>query len=233
MIFGGFENAGEVLNLIRKDVPYVLATFDYPFRGLRQFQFPKTIYEAPELKHAMQDTFLGVPALFRYLKSRPDVDTHRIGIIGASFGSPFALMTAAQEPDLSSVVLIHAFGDTRQVIQNRLNQIFISKNFYFSKQTAWLVSWMMQLYFQFPDVEKAAQSLNSNQHVLFIEALNDEFIPKSVRKKLWEELNLSAADVDRIQLASGHLQPGAFEMIDQIMNIIQGWVDRIDNSSKQ
>jgi pimeloyl-ACP methyl ester carboxylesterase len=47
-----------------------------------------------------------LPQVYRYLIARPDVDPRRIGFIGSSIGANLALVTAAAEPAVKTLVLL-------------------------------------------------------------------------------------------------------------------------------
>jgi dienelactone hydrolase len=224
LLFGGFESAGEVLKLVGPDVPCILASFDYPFAGSRQFQFPQSLREAPLLKQGMNDTLEGILILFRYLKNHPKVDPNQIGIIGASFGSPFALWAASQEPGFRYLVLPHGFSDPNLVIQHRLKQILERKKVSFANPLAVSMTWGIVHYLNPPDFNLAAENLSPSQNILVLEATEDEFIPERAQSTLWQSLQKSPAKLQKIQMKGGHLRPGDLNTIQQMMNQILEWL---------
>jgi len=66
---------------------------DGPGQGEMEFEYPlRHDYEVP-VKYAVD-----------YLANRPDVDIHRVGLMGVSFGGQFAVRAAAFEPRLKAVI---------------------------------------------------------------------------------------------------------------------------------
>lgn len=223
LLFGGFETAGEILTLIPKDVPVIIASFDYPFHGERKFKFPETLLNAPELKHSMLETYEGIPKLVTLLRNRLDVDHDHIGIIGASFGAPFAITSAARDPNIKRLVIVHGFADIKGTIQHRIDQVLNPKLGFASNTAAWMTSSVIMGYFNPPLPENSAAKLRADQKVLMIEALDDRFIPDSSRKLLWDSLNKSQAKIQRLQWRGEHLQPGAEALIRKTVQAVLDW----------
>lgn len=53
----------------------------------------------------------------RYLKTRPDIDSHRIGVFGFSMGGAVALLGALAVPQIRAVVVDSTFAQMTKVIQ--------------------------------------------------------------------------------------------------------------------
>src|SRR5436305_13565773 len=72
--------------------------------------------------------------------SGPLYDALRTIVVGASFGAPFALAAAAQDPSISGVVLIHGFGDIPGTGRFRILQSWKSRFGPLTNPLAWLLS---------------------------------------------------------------------------------------------
>lgn len=59
---------------------------------------------------------LDVIGAVRYLRSRPDVDPERIGVMGVSLGASAGIIAAAMTPDIMVVVAEAAFANLRSVV---------------------------------------------------------------------------------------------------------------------
>jgi hypothetical protein len=224
LIFGGFETAGDVLNLLPQGVPVIFATFDYPYRGPRKFEFPNTLFEFPKLKHALHDMRPGIKKLFEFLQKLPEVDSNQLGIIGASFGAPFAISAAADERRFKYLIVPHGFADLSGTLRHRLNQVIQKKVGCFSRPLSSLLAGIILAYLNPPDPTAAAQNLRENQNVLVINAQGDHFIPQEIRDHLWSTLQKSSAEIKRIDMPGDHLQPGSQQLIYQITHIIFEWL---------
>lgn len=236
MVFGGFEQAKDVLKLLSPQSPVILASFDYPYHGPRKLSALDAIQEARAFRRGIEDTLEGIGALTKWLLARPDVDPQSFGIIGASFGAPFAVSAAAQNPEIQFLILIHGFADIRAVIEHRLTQIWESKlnrimtN---ARLAGWLAplaaraaSYLAVWIINPPHPESDARKLHPHQKVLVIEATKDTFIPSASRDLLWHSIMQSQAKSEKISLTTEHLQPGSDELIAELTQIVERWMGK-------
>jgi dienelactone hydrolase len=219
IIFGGFEEAGRVLELIHPKDAVILASFDYPYDGKRTFEFPDTILEAGKLKQSLKDTNDAILKWVELLKARKDVDRTQIVIIGASFGAPFAIRAASRTQDLDTLVIVHGFANVRATISHRLASIWSRRLGFLSSPAAWIASSVVDGVLDPPEPLDDAPRLMASQMALMIEATDDTFIPFKARESLWRALLKSGAQVRRIQMPGEHLQPGGTDLIDRIMDL--------------
>jgi fermentation-respiration switch protein FrsA (DUF1100 family) len=56
-------------------------------------------------------------AAARYLRSRPEVDPERIGVLGVSMGAATAILGAADEPSIKAVVSDSAYADLTEMVK--------------------------------------------------------------------------------------------------------------------
>ena len=224
LIFGGFQNAGRVLDLIHTEEPVVLASFDYPFDPPRRFEFPQSLGLAPQVKQMVQDTLGGIHELVAYLKMRPDVDPSRITIIGASLGSPFAALAGAAEPDLKGVILVHGFGDIPQTAVHEMMRAWQPRYGIWIYPAAATIAHLGWWYLNMESPEEALQKLAPDQKVLVINAESDHFVPSQASEALWDALKKSRARAERVTMPGDHLMPGQDSKIAQILSFCTRWM---------
>jgi dienelactone hydrolase len=225
LVFGGFEEAGRVLELLDPKIPVVLASVDYPYRGPRRFEFPGTLREAPRLRRAARDMTAAVEALASEIARVPEVDPSRLGVIGASFGAPFALEAAANlGARMRYVILVHGFADAAGTIEHRLHQIWSDRLGWLARPAAWLTARLIWAYLGAPDPGESAARLAAGTRAVMIEATEDRFIPRPARERLWERLRASRAQVSRIAMPGDHVQPGSDALIAEIMRKVERWL---------
>lgn len=222
LIFGGFEEAGKVLELVHPDRPVLLASFDYPYRPPRKFEFPGSLRFAPEVKRAVHETLRGIRELQAALARRPDVDSQKISILGASFGAPFAAQRSA--PPFAGVILVHGFGDVPGTAMHQLLRSWRERFGLLAYPLAWLLTQLSWTYLQAEAPEVAVEALTSDQHVLVITAENDSFIPPASSEALWAGIKRSPALAEREIMPGDHLQPGSDELIARILHRVSGWM---------
>lgn len=227
-VFGGLERAAKVLELIHPKVPVIVASFDYPFDAPRKFVFPDSLKFAPVAKQAVADMLEGISELHSALKKRDDVDASKITVVGASFGAPFALAAAADDPSISGVVIVHGFGDVPGTVQHQLLRKWIPRYGAFARPMAWFLSNVGWLYLNGPAPESSARRLTSRQRLFMIAAEEDTFIPTASTEKLWSAIESSPAQRERLLMPGDHLQPGADALIEKITSQITDWMTRAE-----
>lgn len=207
MLFGGFQRAAQVLDLVHTERAVLWATFDYPFEPPRKFRFPQSLSYAPQMRAAIHGTFEGVTKLYQALRARPDVDPARITVIGASAGAPFAVVGAARA-GIPGVILVQGFADVPRVVQNLLARKYREKYGDWVKWPAlWLAHWITW-YCEIPDIAAEARRLQPGQQALLFTAGDDDFIPAPATAALWTALQASGARHERIDLPGAHLGVG-------------------------
>lgn len=224
LVFGGFENAAKVLDLLNPSFPAVIASFDYPFTPPRTFEFPSSLKFAPQAKAAVKDTLVAIREVHARLLQRPDVDPMKTSIIGASFGSPFAVAAAASNPKIQGVILVHAFGDVQGTAMHRLLQKWKPKYGFLAHPMAWAVSKAAWWYLDAPSPEAHALKLWPGQRVLMIAAEADSFVPPAASDVLWEALSRSQAKAERVVMPGDHLQPGSDKLMAEISELVTKWM---------
>ncbi|MCM2322679.1 MAG: prolyl oligopeptidase family serine peptidase [Oligoflexia bacterium] len=228
LVFGGFQEAGKVLELVHPGRPVILASFDYPYRSPRKFHFPESLRHAPEVKQALRDTLRGIAELKAALLKRPDVDPGKLSILGASFGAPFALAAAAEssaEPDFAGVILVHGFGDVTGTARHQLLRSWKERFGFWTRPLAWLLTEAAWSYLDLEAPEAAARRLRAGQHVFVITAENDSFVPRQASEALWSALVSSRASAGREIMPGDHLQPGSGWLIERILGRVTQWME--------
>ncbi len=224
LVFGGFQNAARVLELVAPDRPVVLASFDYPFDPPRKFAFPGSLRFAPDVKRMISDTASGIDELILKLKDRDYVDPTQLTIVGASLGAPFAVSAAARNVEFSNLVVVHGFGDIPATAKHQLVRSWRPKFGWVAEPLAWGLAHFGWWYLGSPSPERDALRLRSSQRVLMISAEADSFIPKDAGEALWEAIQKSPAVPERIIMPGDHLQPGSESLISEIMRRVNAWL---------
>lgn len=228
-VFGGFQEAGKVLDLIDPPEPVVLASFDYPFEGERRFRFPSGLKLLPRMKGTIVDTLRGVPLALRVLAAHRRVDPTRITLLGASVGAPFALVGASESEFARGLVLIHGFGQVPETIEAQLRHFWFREGSsvpgFLAGPISWLLSRGAWIYLGEDSPENRALNLKPEQKIFVVDASDDSFIPAPAREAQWLALkNSPAGSVDRLILPGDHLQPGAQDLIRTIMARVVEWM---------
>jgi dienelactone hydrolase len=225
IVLGGFETGARALDLIEPDVPVALATFEYPYSGPRRFRFPRSLIDAPRAKAAVAETPFDARALHRFLLAQRYVDPSRVCVVGASFGAPFALRAAADDPALKCLILVHAFADVEGTAAHRMRQLWSGRLGPLTRPAAWILSRLLVSYLAPPRPEDDAARLRAGQRVLVVEAGGDTLIPAASRDLLWRRLQASRADARRVVLPGEHLLAGRSpQAVSGIMAEVERWL---------
>lgn len=225
IVLGGVETGAGVLDLLEPEEAVLLATFEYPYAGPRKFKFPRTLIDAHAIKKAAGRTPAFVSALARALRARPGVDPAKVCVVGASFGAPFVLRAAADDPDIKCIVIVEGFADVKGTAAARMRRLWKKRLGPLTRPSAWLLSRLLSLYLRPPRPENDAARLRADQRVLFIEAAQDTIIPASSRDLLWRSLLGSQARLSRRVIPGEHLMAGrSKEAIREIITIVARWL---------
>jgi fermentation-respiration switch protein FrsA (DUF1100 family) len=101
-----------------------LLSVDYPYVG-RRARIPASdiLFGGSDLWRATHEMSPLLIQAGGYLARRGDVDSARLGIVGASLGAPFALHAAARSPRLRAVAILYGQAGLSDWIQRNLRGV--------------------------------------------------------------------------------------------------------------
>lgn len=232
MVFGGFENAAKVLDLLHPKSSLILASFDYPATFPRKFSFPESLSLGPQVKEMINQTRSGICELAKKLATRRDVDASRILVLGASFGAPFAIRAAADCPELiRGLVIVHGFGDLKATTKHIIKKSFERRDreslIKWSGPAAGTIAELAFLVVNPPPPEEAIAELDREQKVLMIAATEDSMVPKDSTNALWLAIEESKLKSKTLQWSEGdHVLPGADALVAQLLKRVETWISQ-------
>lgn len=226
LLFGGFRGAATVLDAVPAGLSLVSASFDYPFDPPRRFEFPQSLAHLPALDRGIDQTIEGIGHLVAHLRARQDIDAQRLTIVGASLGAPFATIAAA-ELELPGLVIVHGFGDVRRVIAQQFIRKLAPRYGDWTRWPAWGLANALTWGFDLPAPEDYAARLRATQRVLMIVAQDDELIPQPATEALWQALQRSQAQLERLDEAGAHLQGSRDPRIGGLVETALTWMGRV------
>jgi len=140
---------------------------------------------SPDIKHttkAIQQTVLDIRCATAWLEQRENVDKARIGITGTSLGSMIGALSAEMEPSVTKVVVLLGGGGLIEGYYDHPQALLLRKGFeLFGGTKKQLVNLLAPI-----DPLTYAENLKEKQ-LLQIAGKNDEIVPPSMAKALWEK----------------------------------------------
>lgn len=123
IVLGGAVRGKDAGKLIGDTRGAIFASIKYPYDGkLKAKGAIEVLQQVPAIRRAFYDTPPAVQLALDYLLARPDVDSTRIEMVGASFGAPFATIAAARDTRITRLWLAHGGGDSYALLEHNLKR---------------------------------------------------------------------------------------------------------------
>lgn len=122
VILGGQQRGRAAGRLVGTTRGNVFASIEYPFDGDDRAKGFALIAQLPAIRRALLDTPPAVLLALDYLLARPDVDTARVELVGASFGAPFATIATALDPRVTRLWIAHGGGGPYTLLSHNLQR---------------------------------------------------------------------------------------------------------------
>ncbi len=122
VILGGHTRGKGAGALIADTRGSIVASLEYPFDGDHGAAGWGALAQIPAIRRAFYATPPAVSLALDHLLARPDVDSTRIELVGASFGVPFATIAAARDPRVTRLWLAHGGGHVYGLIEQGLKK---------------------------------------------------------------------------------------------------------------
>lgn len=122
LILGGYETGQRAATLIDDTQGNIVVALSYPYDGNVKVKGLAVVPEVPRIRQALRDTPPAVLLVLDYLLSRADVDSARVELVGASFGTPFATIAAAIDPRVTRLWSVHGAGEPYTLMSHNLQR---------------------------------------------------------------------------------------------------------------
>ncbi len=216
LILAGHDTGSKAAGLIHVQEPAVICAMDYP-------SYPRWkvgVLRAPRVlsqldSRAMSSVGMSF-AVLDYLCSRPEVDTSRVVVLGASFGVPFAVIAAALDSRPKGLVLLYGAGDLERIIDWNLRGDIRSGIL------RWLASRILGALTS-PFEPSAYIGRVSPRPLLMVNGRNDEKMPPPCVELLYRR---AGEPKEIVWIGSSHVEPSETGLIDSLTAIVSGWLKK-------
>jgi dienelactone hydrolase len=211
LLLGGMLTGKKAVEYAYDVENVILISPDYPYKIRYQYDFFTILSDLVEAHDALHYQIRDNMVLLDFLRTWDRVDTSNIGIIGYSFGVPFALATAAVYPNISHLGLVYGGADLKYLIEHNL-KLFNPVVDKFFADLFWL---------HVMDFEPLNHAGNiETLPLIIINGKDDEKIPNYSANALQEAFNFSK---HVSWLASSHVHPRNKKLNIEIINILKAW----------
>ena len=122
VILGGYETGQRAATLFEDTRGMVIAALSYPYDGPVRLKGLAVVRHVPAIRRALLDTPPATMLALDYLLSRSDVDTSRVELLGASFGTAFGCIVGALDQRVTRVWSLHGAGKPYMLISHNLQK---------------------------------------------------------------------------------------------------------------
>ena len=201
-----YLDAGPGVAVLSVDYPY-----DGPRRSIPRDQISRVV---PKIWEATRDMTPLLRAAGAYAARRPEIDSTRIVIVGASLGVPFALKAAAEDRRFAGVAVLYGAADLGAWAERNIKGI--------PDWTRPLVRGATRLAFHDLEPERLIPKI-SPRPVLIVSGRQDEMIPEDLARRLFDA---AKEPKEQVWLDTRHMHPDDTDLTWRLMRIAFDWAKR-------
>jgi hypothetical protein len=218
LILGGYRTGKDAAVVMPDTRGTVVAGLQYPYRGRIDVKGLRVVPEVPAIRQALLDTPPAVMLALDYLRTRPDVDTTRVELLGASFGAPFATIAAALDERVTRLWILHGAANPHAIFDRGLE-----RSVPYAPARS-LVAGLATILSSAPRLDPARWvGRVSPREVIMVNALDDERIPRSAVELLYD----SAREPKEIHWLPGkHMQRNRREVLTALVDTVMSLAAR-------
>lgn len=217
LLFAGLFAGKDIIGLV--DIipgiePAVIATMDYPYEGHKRLQWWQVLLALPKIRRSLMNSVRGIVLMVEMLNQREDVDTTRIYLSGASFGSFFGIAAAACDMRIRSVASLYGGGKIDKLVATNLPFHLPVVN--------WLIGFTAKLVAYPLEPLHYVHSI-APRPLLVVGGASDEKFPRECAQALYEK---AAQPKDLVWFQSKHPEGARDELLVELTNEVVKWMKK-------
>ena len=194
----------------------ILISPDYPYKVRYHYGFFDIMGDLIKARNALYYQVRDNIVLIDFLSHWESIDTTNIGIIGYSFGVPFALATASVYPKLAHLALVYGGANLRYLIDKNLKL--------FNPSVDKLFAYLFWIHVMDFEPVRHARNINALPMII-INGKNDEKIPYKSAEELQNSFNF---EKEVVWIPSAHVNPRNKKLNIEIIRILKKWYESKD-----
>jgi dienelactone hydrolase len=215
VIAGGHEHGWMTAEYLDAGPGIAVLSVDYPYDGPRRSVPRDEISDVvPKIWRATRDMAPLLREVGTYAARRPEIDSTRIVIVGASLGVPFVLKAAAEDSRFAGVALLYGAADLGSWAERNMRGI--------PDWTRPLVRGLTRVAFHDLEPERLITKI-SPRPVLLVSGRKDEMIPEDLARRLYEA---AREPREQVWLDTRHMHPDDVDLTWRLMRIALDWARR-------
>ena len=212
LVLGGYRTGEQAAMLVDDTRGAVVAAVGYPYDGPVDVSGFAVLRHVPRIRRALVDTPPAVQLALDYLLSRPDVDPSRVELVGVSLGAFLAPVTAALDPRVTRLWLLHGSGRPYRVLERGLEP-----SIPYGAPRALVAAAANVAFFGPPLAPERWVPLVAPRPVIMVNSRDDERLPPEAVAALYES---ARAPKEQIWVAGPHVHPDRRDLIDDLVDVM-------------
>lgn len=213
VVAGGFGSGWRAAEFLDPEPGFAVLSVDYPYEGRRShISVSEILARGRDLWRATHEASGLLVTAGDYLAGRPDVDSTRIVLVGASLGVPFALHAAAESDRFRALALLYGCADLGRWVALNLRGM--------PRWMGGALGWLAGVLYG--DYEPAHLiGRLSPRPVLLVNGRGDPRVPMDAARRLYEA---AGNPREQIWIDGAHVGEGERALLGRLLRVTVRWL---------
>ncbi|MFQ5863770.1 MAG: alpha/beta hydrolase family protein [bacterium] len=212
VILGGIDIGKETLRYLDEKGAVLIVAMGYPYDLGKVQSFWSMLKEIRAIRQAVFKTVVSTMLVMDYLRTKTELDTNRVTLVGYSFGAPFVPCIMSLDRRYKAAAVLYGGGDLGFLIGNYLRQTFGL----LSKPLGEMAGFLIRPIEPFLYIQDIAP-----RPFVMIQGTDDPFFPAENAKKLF---NKAREPKELLWIESSHMAPWKTDLLRQIVLTLRNWL---------